>query len=80
MWDFYIEHSYVDSSCRTIAATAIVTALDLLQQRTADWNPTLACACITQVQHFVRNLSSRLYLRTTRVSQTPAPYSVHFQI
>ena len=35
------------------------------------WMPSeLACACITQVQHFIRYLSSRLYLRTTRVSQT----------
>ena len=73
MWDFYIQHSYVDSSCRAIAATAVVAAhlVDPLEQHTADRNPTLACACITRVQHFIRYLSSRLYRRTTRVSQTP---------
>ena len=26
MWDFYIDHSCVDSSCRTIAATVVVAA------------------------------------------------------
>ena len=39
------------------------------KQHTADRNPTLACACMTQVQHFIRNLSSRL--DSTRVEVVP---------